>query len=323
MKKLAFNVFASILLIALLRDNSLGQHTPTLGNNAALQYYSAFLQMKDTEISEAGVQELGEIVAGRRNYDEAKFGTLVDNNKDAIRTMSAGAALPTCDWGINYLSSKFGWQTPVPYFWRSRVLGRLDILYALREWSNGNRADAVEAISSGMKFSRDVACGGPFVPTLIAKALLMQQLSVVNRFVDSGSLTSTQKQLLHATLNGFGADGLDWEAATNAEMDGLKRSLDQMRSAHDQRQYYKLMMGKDAPDDFQRINSADYEALEKIRSAYSDLFRHDNVANVAVVQQQLNSAPEFLRMLIPNPTRTLESKEQLKQALDETRSKLR
>src|SRR5690348_15947431 len=148
MKKFTSSFSACVLLLASLQVKSLAQQTPALGENAALQYYSAFLQMKDAEINDADAQELSEIISGAKSFNEAKFGTLVDNNAEALRTMWAGTELLSCNWGIGYLSAKLGAQTPVPYFWRSRVLGRLDILYALRQWDKGNRDDAVNALSS-------------------------------------------------------------------------------------------------------------------------------------------------------------------------------
>lgn len=98
MKKVAFSFL--IVVLTLIHAKSVAQQAPAPGENAALQYYSAFLQMKDAEISDADVQELSEIIAGTKNYNEAKFGTLVDNNTEALRTMWAGAVLPTCDWGL-------------------------------------------------------------------------------------------------------------------------------------------------------------------------------------------------------------------------------
>src|SRR6266481_305905 len=215
------------------------------GNNAALQYYSAFLQMKDAELSKADVKELGEIIAGARPYDDGKFGKLVESNAQAVETMMVGAELPDCDWGFATLAKKFGWQTPVPYFGRSRALGRLDILFVLRAWSKGDHEKAVHALSSGMLYAKHVASGGPLLPVLIAKMLLVQQLSIANRLVDSGKLTSGQKETLRAALAELDTFGPYWQAAINTEMGSLHVSLDQFRSAPDQRQYYKLAFGKE------------------------------------------------------------------------------
>ncbi|HEX7962798.1 MAG TPA: hypothetical protein VF493_23005, partial [Terriglobales bacterium] len=110
------------------------QQSFDLGNNAALQYYSAFLQMQDADLSDADAKELSDIISGTRPYDDAKFGDLVEENSQAVETMMIGASLPQCDWGLRILADKFGSSTPVPYFWRARALGRLDILYVLRSW---------------------------------------------------------------------------------------------------------------------------------------------------------------------------------------------
>ena len=56
MKKLSFNFLVVVLCFAALPPKCLAQQTPDLGKNAALQYYSAFLQMKDADISDADVQ---------------------------------------------------------------------------------------------------------------------------------------------------------------------------------------------------------------------------------------------------------------------------
>ena len=319
MKTLTFKFLACALVFASLPAKSLAQQPPARGENAALQYYSAFLQMKDADISDADVQELSDIISGTKNYDEAKFGPLVENNTEALRTMWAGATLPTCDWGIGYLSAKLGAQTPVPYFWRSRVLGRLNILYALRQWDKGDRDDALNALSFGLKFAKDVSRGGPLVPILIAKTLLIQQLSVVSRFAESGKLTSAEKRTLRTTLDGLGTEGLDWPAATDTEMKGLKVNLDLMRSSSDQRRYYQSIMGNEPPENFHGVNSGDYAALEKIRSAFSNMFRDDNAD---LVQQQIDAAPSVVRIMIPNPSKVLQASRELKQALQDTKAKL-
>lgn len=154
---------------------------------------------------------------------------------------------------------------------------------------------------------------------MIAKALLAQQLSVANRFADSGKLTFAQKRLLRATLDELGSDGLNWPAAADVEMKTVKRNLDLMRSAPDQSRYYAKMMGNDPPEKFHGVTSADYAAVEKIRSAFLDMFHDDNADSV---QQQIDAAPDVVRIMIPNPAKVLQSSRELKQALDNTRAKL-
>src|SRR5689334_12497220 len=89
--------------ISLLREPCRAQQSSDLGNNAALQYYSAFLQMQDAELSEADIKELTDIISGSRPYDNAKFDSLVEENSQAVETMMIGASLPQCDWGLRIL----------------------------------------------------------------------------------------------------------------------------------------------------------------------------------------------------------------------------
>jgi hypothetical protein len=113
------------------------QAATDLGNNAALQYLSAFLQMQDANLPDADLKELRAVIAGQKSYDEVKFGSLVEKNTEAIETMIAGTRLERCDWGL--AQRGLGPETPVTYFWKARALGRLDILYALRALNQGNR----------------------------------------------------------------------------------------------------------------------------------------------------------------------------------------
>ena len=313
-------VFAVMLglMAACLPMPCAAQPSRETGNNAALQYYSAFLQMKDADLSDADVKELGEVIAGSRPYDDGKFGKLVESNALAVETMMVGAELPDCDWGLATLEKKFGWQTPVPYFGRSRALGRLDILFVLRAWSKGDQEKAVHALSSGMLYAKHLASGGPLLPVLIAKMLLVQQFSITSRLVDSGKLTSGQKETLRATLAELDTFGPYWQAAINTEMVSLPVSLDQIRAALDQRQYYKSAFGKDAPPDF-HITQQDYADLEKIAAAYARTFRDDNPAPV---QSAVSASTKMVQMMIPNPEKLVKSKQELQKALEETKAKL-
>jgi hypothetical protein len=316
--KISMLAAATLLAFAALHEPCMAEQSRDLGNNAALQYYSAFLQMKDADLSDADVKELSEIISGARPYDDNKFGKLVEDNAQPIETMMVGANLPQCEWGLTILAEKFGPSTPVPYFWRSRALGRLDILYVLRAWRRGEQEKAVEALSGGLKFARHISSGGPLVPALIAKMLMLQQLSVANRLLDSGKLTAQEKQTLRAALDDLGADGLDWQAAANTEMKGIKLTVDQLRSARDPRQYYKTMLGKDARE-FHGVTTQDYTDAAKIASAYAKLFRDDNPEPV---QRAISTATPLIQMIVPSPEKALKSKQELKKAVEETRAKL-
>lgn len=311
--KIRTTTYISILCFVCLGLHPLcrAQTRVDLGNNAALQYLSAFLQLEDADLQDADVKELSDIVAGAQPYDDAKFGKLVDKNTLAIETMIVGSNIEPCDWGLAQRGHSP--ETPVTYFWRARALGRLDLLYALRAFSKGNQDEAVRALTAGMKFSRHISSGGPLVPALIAKGLLLQQLSIANRLLDSGKLTVPQKETLRGTVAVLGNQGIDWQAAMRVEMNVLKTALDEERAARDPRQYYKHVMGKDAPASFHGIAPEDYTSLENISAAFLRMLKDDDAVPV---RRAIDRASPVVQEWIPNPGHLLAAKQDLKNALE-------
>lgn len=313
MKIRTITCFATLGLVLLaLHPLCKAQNPRDLGNNAALQYLSAFLQLEDADVQDADVKALGGIVAGTQPYDDAKFGKLVEKNTLAIETMIVGSKIEPCDWGLAQRGHSP--ETPVTYFWRARALGRLDLLYVLRAFSKGNQDDAVRALTAGMKFSRHVLSGGPLVPALIAKGLLLQQLSVANRLLDSGKLTASQIETLRGTVAVLGSQGVDWQAAMRVEMTVVKTALDEERAAPDPRQYYKRVLGKEAPASFHGVAPEDYASLEKISAAFVRMLKDDDAVPV---RQAIGAASPMVQEWVPNPDHLLAAKQDLKNALEE------
>jgi hypothetical protein len=306
------------LLVAGFTGPVLAQQPQPLGNNAALQYYAAFFQMVDADLSDADIKELSDILAGARPYDDARFGKLAESNADAIETMMVGAGFPDCDWGLAARSEKLGWQAPVGYFGKSRTLGRLDILYVLHVWAKGDQDKAVSALAKGMVFVRQISSNGPLMPALLAKQLLMQQFAVAARFADSGKLTPAQRVILKSALAELATDPIDWQAAANMEMQTLKIVLDQFHSASDPRQYFKLAWGKEAPPEFHGVTQQDYADLAKITAAYATVFRDDNPATV---RRAMSAATMLVQQMVPAPDNTLMAKHAFEKALEETKEK--
>ena len=288
-----------------------------LGNNAALQYLSAFLQLEDADLRDADVKGLSDIIAGAQPYDEAKFGKLVEKNTLAVETMIVGSHIEPCDWGLAQRGRSP--ETPVTYFWRARALGRLDLLYVLRAFSKGNQDEAVRTLAAGMRFSRHVSIGGPLVPALIAKGLLLQQLSIANRLLDSGKLTASQQEALRDTVAVLGSQGVDWQAAMLVEMSVLKTALDELRAAPDPRQYYKNVMGKEASASFHDITPEDYASLEKISAAFVRMLKDDDAVSV---RQAIDRASPAVQGWIPNPNHLLAAKQDLRKALEDIARRL-
>jgi hypothetical protein len=315
-KQIALLLMFIGLLVGGLARPGLAQQAQSLGNNAALQYYAAFFQMVDADLSDVDIKELNDL--GGRPYDDDKFGKLAESNADAIETMMVGAGLPDCDWGLAARSEKFGWQAPVAYFWKSRALGRLDVLYVLHEWAKGDQDRAVNALAKGMVFARHISSAGPLLPALLARQLLMQQLAVTTRFVDSGKLKAAQKAVLRSAVAELGTDPIDWQAAADVEMKNLKVNLDLFHSASDPRQYFKLAWGKEAPSEFHGVTQQDYADLAKLTAAWATALRDDNPA---VVRRAMSTATTLVQQMVPAADNTLTAKHAFEKALQETKEK--
>src|SRR5438270_13300172 len=96
-----------------------------LGQNAALHYWSAFAEMQDSAITDQQAKELNLILDGTAPYEDLKYKDLVEKNRPALETMARAAALPNCDWGVDY---ELGAEAPVDYVRKALALGRLNVL---------------------------------------------------------------------------------------------------------------------------------------------------------------------------------------------------
>jgi hypothetical protein len=173
-----------LLMVApLLVGAAFAQQKLSLGDNAALRYYAAFAQMRDYAITDAEAKKLNGILDGPVPYDDSQYKDLVEKNKPALETLARGAALPQCDWGLDYI----GEDTPVDYARNALALGRLNVLYAFHLMIAGDKAAAVSAIKAGLRFSQDVANGGSLFATLAAKSLLLTHLRAI-AFVRSAAI---------------------------------------------------------------------------------------------------------------------------------------
>jgi len=286
------NIVGLLLVTAILAIGSArAQRTASLADNAALRYWAAFSQLQDAAITDEEAKELNSAVDRMGPLDVSKYKGLVQKNTLALQIMARGTSLPHCDWGLDY---GLGGDLPVDYARKALVLGRLNILYAMHLYHTGNQDGAIQALTAGLRFSRDVANGGSLFATLVAKSLLVTHLMAVSDGLRMGQLSAAQQSQLQNAVTALG-DGLDWPAAA-------KRDLDALASHY--------------PGD-SRISAA----LSHIGSSYG-AFLNDQV-KLTVLTDAINSAPQEIASLIPNPKRVLEQKQDLTNKLQQTRGLLR
>jgi hypothetical protein len=280
----------SLLMVAVLVNTAFAQQKPSLGDNAALRYYAAFAQMQDYAITDADAKKLNGILDGPVPYDDSQYKDLVEKNKPALETMARGAALPRCDWGLDYI----GEDTPVDYARSALALGRLNVLYAFHLLIAGDKDGAVSAIKAGLRFSQDVANGGSLFATLAAKSLLVTHLRAIAFVLHTEELSPAQKSVLQKAVTQLGSDALDWPSAA-------KRDLEALRGRYSNDPHASA-------------------ALTRIISSYVTAL---NVpAKLPEVKEAIGSAPQPLADLIPNPKRVWEERQDLSNQLAQTRGML-
>jgi hypothetical protein len=284
-------LFSIFVVVALSTGEATAQQNVRLGDNAALRYWSAFARMQDSAITDQLARELTAILDGTAAYDDSQDKDLVEKNRAALETMIRATALPNCDWSLDY---RLGADLPVDYVRTSLSLGRLNVLYAFHLLLTGDKEVATHALASGILFSQDVANGGSFFATLVAKNLLVAHLKAAGFALCTAALSASQRSALRAAIGRLGSDGLDWQSAARLDLEALRAgySRDPQASA----------------------------ALTRIVSLYVDTLA--SPSKVSALQTVIADAPHQLSGLVPNPKRLLDEKQDLSDRLRDVRSSL-
>jgi hypothetical protein len=268
------------------------------GENAALRYWSAFAQMQDVALTDAQAKQLNRVLDGTAPFVVSAYGDLIARNRTALKTLARGAALPYCDWGIDY---GLGTAAPVDYVGKALQLGRLNVLYLLH-LETSDRAAAVKTLAAGVRFSHDVANGGTLFAALAAKNLLAAHLRVMTLMLQKKDLTASEQATLRNALARIGPDGLDWQAAVKRELAILRGPLP-------------------TAEGVKKLDPQALAALARISNLYVSALGNPSV--LPELQNAIADAPQPLPKLIPNPKRVVEEKQNLAEELQKVRSMLK
>ena len=280
------------ILVALLSAGSvLAQRNVSLAENAALGYWSAFSEVRDSGITHQQAKELNAILDGTAPYDDSKYRDLIGKNTLALQIMARATSLPNCDWGLDY---SLGHDLPVEYARKALVLGRLNVLYTFHLLKSGNNDGAVRVLAAGLRFSHDVGNGGSLFATLIAKDLLASHLRAIADVQHLEQLSVSQRSELQTAVTRVGG-GLDWPMAA-------KRDLEALRADY-------------------AGNPQAFTALARIISAYVAAL--NDQSKMPVLDEAVEGAPQQLASVIPNAKRVLEQENDLNNTLQQVRLLLR
>jgi hypothetical protein len=136
-----------------------------LGKNAALKYWQAFAQLP--KLTDAEQNKLTADYLTMPLDDHAR--ELVTRSDYALRMMYQGAALPRCDWGIDWEAG--GVEVLLPQMNAARVLTTLAALRARLRFEAGHNAEAVADLVAALTLGRHVSLDGSLIGVLVGYSI--------------------------------------------------------------------------------------------------------------------------------------------------------
>jgi hypothetical protein len=280
--KLSKTLLLAIAFPCALPLSAQQQPETKLSDNAALRYWSAFAQMRDASLTEDQAKELQRILQGTAPYDDLKYRDLAARNRLAVETLQRGSAINNCDWGIEYQLAS---NAPIEYVPKALALGRINILFSMHQLQTGDRIGGIRTLSAGIRFSHDLATGGPLMAALAGKTLLVAHLRMVAFAAVEKALSPAENAMVLAALGRIGTEGVDWQAAIRREFELIS------------------MSGFSVPVELQ----------EQYRRTLQD------AAQLPTLQRAIASLPKPVASKIINPERVLDQKRELDEQLQAAR----
>jgi hypothetical protein len=273
---------------------------PPDSDNAALRYWTALTEMRNTLSDETTQNLLSAAMSGATPWDESKLGPILDANAAAIQAMQRGAKLPECNWGLDY---RLGVSTPGQMPMLARGLERLNTVEGIRELAKGNGEAAVNTWLSGIRFAQDVGRGGPMILALVGSALLTETLQAVTVQAKQDRLQPAQKKALYDAIKQLPEDGFDWGISWGVEYAIANQFLEGLRKSTDPQAVYRQMKvpgPKGVPPTEQDIGRYG-EFMVAVQSALRE--RPDNATpQLNDLESREHKLTKVARMLVPNPS---------------------
>ena len=266
-KSVVATVFALTSTVAAFGQTKL----PIETKNAALRYWTAFAVLHDTSADKATADLLGKTMSGEAAWDETKLGPIVDVNMESIGIMQRATKLSECDWGLEY---SLGPHTPIPFLQVSaRALGRLNTLYGIRLAAKGDTQKAADAWLAGIRFSQHLARGGSLLATLVANAVLADELRALTKAAQSGTLDAKRRSQVAAAIRAVPETGFDWGQAMWYEEIAGEVAMTEMGKAANPAAFYEQLMGTPPPENFTVPKAAEIAAYRKFMNSVEEALR--------------------------------------------------
>jgi hypothetical protein len=165
---------------------------PDLGANAALKYWQAFAQLP--KMSDA---EQNKFLAEYLTMPlDAHARELVTRSDYALRMMHQGAALPRCNWGIDWKAG--GIEVLLPQMTAARVLSSVAALRARLRFEEGHNAEALADLLAAQTMGRHVSLDGSLIGVLVGyniDARMGEALALHLPRLNAATIADLQKRL--------------------------------------------------------------------------------------------------------------------------------
>jgi hypothetical protein len=299
------------------------ESTQKPADNAALRYWMAFAQMRDSQVSPAETMRMNAMINGGGPWDETQFGPIVEQNKAAIETMIRGSRLPYCEWG---LENDLGPDTPIEYVPKATAMARLNNMYSMRLASAGHYHSAVRSTIAGVRFAQHLAGNGSFLGALTAKTALIPALMQAQHLATSSQVSPDDLAALRETVTALPIGGLDWSFAAHGEGAALHSLLIDMSDSRNPQALYKKWFS-DAPDaEFRGPTRKEIEQLDRVMAHYAQLLSmppEQAEAQLPGLQKEIADLDKTSRTGVPNPARMLAQRTAIVKAQRETLAALK
>jgi hypothetical protein len=176
-----------------------------LGANAALKYWQAFATLpKFTDAEQT------KLMSDHLTMPlDAQARETVNKAEYALRMMHHAAALPGCDWGIDWEAD--GIEVLLPQMGAARVLASLACLRARMRFEEGHRAEALDDIVAATRLGRQVSRDGSLIGVLVGysiEARTIDALALCVPKLDSETIKDLKARLDALPEGGNPATGL-------------------------------------------------------------------------------------------------------------------
>jgi hypothetical protein len=241
-----------------------------LAANAALQYWQAFSQMpaldKDQEklLSEYSSVSLNDPAVNK----------LLDASQTSLMYLHRGAALPSCDWGLDYND---GISMLMPHLVKARDLARLAALDARRAFEHGNWKAGRRDMTSTMVLARHVGRDPVMIGLLVRLGLEGMVVDSVAPYVPDIKASHSQAVAMFEAI----PPAVTLEQSIRFEQKWMAGWIVPHLRAEEQRQkgagleLWRKFLDADAPASLKNVGSLE-EVIKLVEDAipvYDDLAR--------------------------------------------------